>query len=50
MRALFAQMCPQLQDGSYVLVAKTTTPDTSFEQLQKDFTKVLKKTGALLDD
>lgn len=50
MRALFSQFSSQLNDGSYVLVAKDTTPDVPFELLQKDFQKILTKTGALKSD
>lgn len=50
MRALFSQYSSQVNDGSYVLVAKDTTPEVPFEQLQKDFQKILLKTGALSRD
>ena len=42
MRALFREYSPLLQNGSYVFVAKVGLFDTSYEQLQQDFKKVLK--------
>ena len=50
MRALFSEYCSELRDGTYILVAKNTTPDTPYETLKKDFYKILMKTGAIVND
>ena len=50
LRAIFAEFAPLLKDGSYVLVAKASMPETSYEALKRDCRHVLKRTGGLSDD
>lgn len=50
MRALFAEQCPHLNDGSYILVAKEALASTTYDQLQSDFIKMLKRAGCLSND
>ncbi|MDA3945703.1 MAG: ribonuclease P protein component [Helicobacteraceae bacterium] len=50
MRAIFAEQCPHLKDGSYVLVAKEALASTTYEQLQFDLTKILQRAGCITDD
>ncbi|MBN2815310.1 MAG: ribonuclease P protein component [Campylobacterales bacterium] len=42
MRALFCEYSDSLKNGSYVFVAKVGLFDSSYEDLQQDFKKVLK--------
>jgi len=44
MRTLFSENCDNLQNGTYVLVAKTAILDTPFEEVRKQFSRALKKT------
>ena len=46
MRAVFRYYSPQLKSGSYVFVAKAAILDASYEQLLKDFKRVLKNAKA----
>lgn len=50
LRAIFAEECHRLKDGSYVLVAKEALASTSYEQLKSDFIKILKHAGSIKDD
>jgi len=50
MRAIFAEQCPHLNDGSYILVAKEALASTTYEQLQIDFLKLLKRAGCITND
>ena len=50
MRAIFAEQCPHLDDGSYILVAKEALASTTYEQLQIDFLKLLKRAGCITHD
>ena len=50
MRALFAEHCALLGDGSYIFVAKMSMNQISYETLKRDFKHVLKRTGGLADD
>jgi RNase P protein component len=50
MRAIFAEQCPHLNDGSYILVAKEALASTTYEQLQLDFIKLLKRAGCFQND
>jgi RNase P protein component len=50
MRAIFAEQCPHLKDGYYILVAKEALASTTYEELQSDFIKNLKRAGSLIDD
>jgi RNase P protein component len=50
MRAIFAEQCPHLKDGYYVLVAKEALASTTYEQLQLDFIKILQRAGSITDD
>ena len=43
LRALFCEYAPQLQDGTYIFVAKIAINDISHEELINDFKKVLNK-------
>jgi len=43
LRAIFREHSNSLKDGSYVFVAKIGLFDSSYENLQNNFTKVLKK-------
>ena len=42
MRAIFYSYSNSLKSGSYVFVAKVTLFDTTYEQLNLDFKKILK--------
>ena len=46
MRALSQELCPQLQNGTYILVAKKAILDTEYSQVRHQFIKALKKAGA----
>jgi len=50
LRAIFAEECASLRDGTYILVAKEALASTSYEQLKSDFVKILKRAGSLKDD
>ena len=50
MRAIFAEQCPHLNDGSYILVAKEAQASTTHQQLQTDFLKMLKRAGCIAHD
>ena len=50
LRAVFAEFCSLLNDGSYVFVAKVSMNQTSYEALKRDCRHVLKRTGGLADD
>lgn len=43
LRALFLKYSPQLQDGSYIFVAKQATPDYPSSKLDYEFQKVLSR-------
>jgi ribonuclease P protein component len=47
LRALFLDYSNSLKNGTYIFVAKQSTPDVTFEELQKDFLKVLKRSKTL---
>jgi len=47
LRALFAEVCESLNDGTYILVAKEALASTSYHQLQLDFKKILKHAGSI---
>jgi ribonuclease P protein component len=44
---MFREYSDSLKDGSYVFVAKVGLFDSSYEQLKKDFTKVLSRAKTL---
>jgi len=50
MRALFAEHCSFLNDGTYILVAKEALASTTSQQLRSDFMKMLKRAGSIKDD
>jgi ribonuclease P protein component len=50
LRALFAESCMLLGDGSYIFVAKASMNQASYETLKREFIYVLKRTGGLADD
>lgn len=50
LRAIFAEQSPHLKDGSYILVAKEALASTTYEQLQFDYIKMLKRAGSFTDD
>ncbi len=50
LRALFAEFCTSLDDGSYVFVAKASMDQVSYETLKRDLRHVLRRTGGLVDD
>lgn len=50
MRALFADFSEVLNEGIYVLVAKESMNETSYDVLKRDLKKVLIRTGGLADD
>ena len=50
LRALFAEFCSTLSDGSYVFVAKESMERTSYEVLKRDFKYILTRTGGTADD
>ena len=43
MRALFQEFSHKLKSGTYILVAKESLNDTPYQQLQKDYVKMLKR-------
>ena len=43
LRALFIEHSHSLKDGIYIFVAKAAIFNASFEQLTKDFTKILSR-------
>ncbi len=45
MRALFYQYSESLQDGYYVLVAKSELKDIDFTKLEANFTAISRKVG-----
>ena len=47
MRALFRAFEPRLSPGRYVLVAKTATAELPFSELERHFSRLLKRVGAL---
>ena len=47
LRALFSEFSPQLTTGTYIFVAKEAIRDVSYDALQKDMQRALKKVGAL---
>jgi len=47
MRALFSEYCDSVQDGTYILVAKSAILDTPFEEIRKQFTRALKKSKSI---
>jgi len=47
MRSLFLDYSNSLKDGTYIFVAKQSTPDISYKELQNDFLKVLKRSKTL---
>lgn len=50
LRALFAEFCPSLGDGDYILVAKASMNEVSYEALKRDLRHLLRRTGGLADD
>ncbi|MFT7860723.1 MAG: ribonuclease P protein component [Sulfurimonas sp.] len=47
MRALFREFSPQLQEGSYIFVAKAAILTTPYKNLQYEFQKVLTRAKTL---
>ena len=47
LRALFQELSPQMNTGTYIFVAKEAIKDTSFENLKLDMQRALKKVGAI---
>jgi ribonuclease P protein component len=50
LRALFAEFCPMLNEGTYILVAKTAIGQTTYDVLKSDLKKILKRAGGIIDD
>jgi ribonuclease P protein component len=50
LRALFLELSPQLNSGTYVFVAKEPIRQTSYEELKADIEKALKRVGGLISD
>ena len=50
LRAIFAEQCPYLKDGTFILVAKEALASTTSQQLKSDFVKILKRAGSIKDD
>lgn len=50
LRAIFAEQCPYLKDGTYILVAKEALASTTSQQLKSDFARILKRAGSIKDD
>jgi len=48
MRALFAEFCPNIQTGTYVLVAKGAILDTPYSQVREQYKRALKKSKLIL--
>ena len=47
LRAIFSELSPTLNTGTYVLVAKEAIRDTSYDNLKADMQKALKRVGAI---
>mgnify|MGYP002642515276 CR=1 FL=1 len=41
LRALFSSVSKELNEGQYILVAKAATHENSFDEIEKDFYKVI---------
>ena len=41
LRALFANVAPELNDGQYILVAKAATHENDFQDIETDFIKMI---------
>jgi len=50
MRALFCQYSKNLKDGTYIFVAKQSLIDTPYENLEKDFKKIISRSKAFLSN
>ncbi|MFT7003618.1 MAG: ribonuclease P protein component [Sulfurimonas sp.] len=50
LRALFCEYSPQLEDGTYVFVAKLSINDISHQDLTNDFKKVLDKSRSFKEN
>jgi ribonuclease P protein component len=50
LRALFAEFCPVLNEGTYILVAKEAMSQTTYGVLKSDLEKILKRAGGIADD
>ncbi|MFT5836059.1 MAG: ribonuclease P protein component [Sulfurimonas sp.] len=50
LRALFCENSSQLQDGTYIFVAKLSINEISHEELKNDFKKVLHKSKSIKAD
>lgn len=50
LRALFAEFSHLLKDGQYVLVAKISMNDVTYDVLKHDLKKVLMQAGGLISD
>jgi len=44
---LFLDYSNSLKNGTYIFVAKQSTPNVTFEELQSDFLKVLKRSKTI---
>jgi len=47
LRAIFTEFYPSLSSGTYIFVAKEQIKNTSYENLQNDIKRALKKVGSL---
>ena len=47
LRALFCEYSDKLKDGTYIFVAKQALENKSYQQLNKDFQKILTRAKAL---
>ncbi len=47
LRSLFVQHSKSLKDGTYIFVAKTSTVEAQFKNLERDFMKVLSRSKAV---
>lgn len=50
LRALFLEFSDSIKEGTYIFVAKGSTHTINFSALETDFRKILKKSGALLEN
>jgi len=46
LRALFTKYCSSLKSGTYIFVAKQSTPDYPYDKLEYEFKKVISKAKA----
>jgi ribonuclease P protein component len=50
LRALFSEFSHLLKDGQYVLVAKITMNEVTYDVLKRDLKKILVQAGGLISD